>query len=113
MKAKIKADLQAAVRYVGQVELKLNQYEAGLSSITKAIDGKNSDLTAQYRKITEQGLDAKTAEIKAITSRYDIAANALSLTSGTNTSFVYYMFQSKKSYEKQSLTDVLMSRYKG
>lgn len=110
-RARAKHDIETALRHLAQVELKLNHYSLGLESITSTIDNKNRELTERFQKLSDENLDKKQAEIRSITNRYDIAANSLSLTSGQNANFIYYMFQNDTTIKSMSMTEILMGQY--
>lgn len=106
-------DIDAAIRNLAKIERTLNQYQAGLSGITKGLDGKASALSDEYKKVSTEELDAKQAERRAIEQRFKIATNAMALSNETTATLVYQMFIKKPTYEKQSLTDALLGAVGG
>lgn len=102
------ADIDAAFRKLAQMERNLNMYDAGLSGISNSLDGKSSTLATEYRKVSEEELDAKQAERRAIEQRFNIATNAMALSNETTATLIYQMFVKSPTYEKQSLSDALL-----
>lgn len=102
------ADINAAMRKLAQIERNLNMDEAGLSGISKNLDGKSSALADEYKKISEEELSSKQAERRAIETRFKIATNAMVLSNQTTSSMIYQMFNNPWSAQKKSLSDVLL-----
>lgn len=101
-------DIDTAIRKLAQIERTLNIYQAGLSGISNDLDGKSSALADEYKKVSDEELTAKQAERRAIETRFQVATNAMSLSNETTATFVYQMFVNSPTYEKKSLTDVLL-----
>lgn len=112
-KARATADIQAAMKKLDKLELEYRGNELGLSAIVKGMNGKIEGLTAEYTKIANEELDAKQAERRAIKTRFDMSTNALALTTGRQTNFIYQMFNNPYTTEKKDLTGILMDMYKG
>jgi|GEM_PF-4644893 hypothetical protein len=101
-------DIDTAIRKLAQIERNLNIYEAGLSGISNGLDGKSSLLSTEYKKVSEEELNAKQAERRAIETRFNIATNAMALSNETTATFVYQMFVKSPTTEKETLTDILL-----
>lgn len=107
-RTRAQADINTAFKKLAQMERDLNSYEAGLSGIVNGLGDKTEQLTDEYTKVSEEELNAKQAERRAIESRFKIATNALALTNETTATFIYQMFMASPTYEKKDLTSVLL-----
>ncbi|MBC7906149.1 MAG: hypothetical protein H7Y60_05295 [Rhodospirillaceae bacterium] len=111
-KAKATADINAAMKELDKIDLEYRSNETGLSAIVKGMNGKIQGLTDEYNNIATEELDAKQAERRAIKQKFEISTNALALTTGRTTNFIYEMFNHQTATaEKKTLTGILMDMY--
>jgi len=112
-KARATADLKAAMKELDKIELEFRNSQSGLDSILKRMDGQIKGLSDEYNKIANEEVDAKQAERRAIKTRFDIQTNALAITTGTATNFIYQLFQNPLTQPKKDLTDIMLASVKG
>jgi hypothetical protein len=101
------ADIDAAILRIDGVErnLRLNRtlLNAGIGRSDLLLD----NLTDEFSKISSEQLDAKQAERRAVTVRFDLAVNNLSLIAQTNLTYINGLFLSPDPMEKQDIWDVI------
>lgn len=107
-KAAAQEDLKAAIRVVAEAEKDWLKDLTQLTVIEKKVGGQLSELTDQYQRVSTEELNAKQAERRAIQTRFDIFNNSLALTQGNSTNLINQLFMTPRTYEKPSMTDLLM-----
>lgn len=111
-KAQAAADIDAAIKKLDKIELEYRGSETGLSAIIKGVNNKIDSLSEEYNKVANEELDAKQAERRAIKAKFDLSTNALALTAGAATNFIYQMFNTSSTIEKKDLAGILMDMVK-
>lgn len=101
------ADIDAAVLRIDEVErnLRLNRtlLEVGLSKTDLLL----GNLADEFSKVSAEQLDAKQAERRAVTTKFDLAVNNLSLIALTNLTYVNGLFLMPDPMEKQDVFDII------
>ena len=101
------ADIDAAVLRIDAVErnLRVNRtlLEAGIGKSGLLL----GNLADEYAKVSTEQIDAKQAERRAATVKFDLAVNKLSLIALTNLTYVNSLFLSPDPMEKQDIWDVI------
>lgn len=102
------ADLAAGFKKMARIELDFNIDQAQLSTMDSSLTSKMQNLQKDYERVANEEVDAKTAEKKAIQTRFDIYNNSLALTSSQSTNYIQQMFNTALP-TKQSFGDALLS----
>lgn len=102
-----KSDVNDAMQRIDATETAFRRnlalIEAGISSVGSEM----TSATEAYKAQTLEDLDAKQAERKALTTRFDLTVNSLSLIASINIQYVLNLFAADDPNEKQSVFDVL------
>ena len=101
------ADIDAAVLRIDGVERNLRLNRTLLNAGLGKSDLLLGNLTDEFSKVSTEQLDAKQAERRAITVRFDLAVNNLSLIALTNLTYINGLFLSPDPMEKQDIWDVI------
>lgn len=107
---RVKADLTSGFKNLARIELDFNVDQAQLSGMHSSLTSKMRNLQTDYERVSTEEVNAKTAEKKAIQTRFDIYNNALALTSARSSNYIQQMFNTSLP-TKQSFKDALLSAY--
>ncbi len=101
------ADIDAAVLRIGVIESNLRLNRTLLNAGIGKTDLLLGNLADEFSKVSTEQLDAKQAERRAVTVRFDLAVNNLALIALTNLTYVNGLFLSPDPMEKQDIWDVI------
>ena len=106
-KDQAKADIDAAIKRVADAELAFTQNIALLGASVDRVGTQMTDLTKEFKKVGGAELDAKQAEQKAATARFELTLHSMALTSQVSLTFVQSLFLGTSTVEKQDVFGIL------
>lgn len=101
------ADVDAAITNMAETEREFRINLSLVKAVSNRLQFQSSELLKEFNTTAEEELDAKQAERRAVTARYDLSLNTMALTASVNTAYLLNMFNTEPMGGKQTVFSIL------